>query len=76
MKVKWFFVMIFLLFLVIFTTQNYETIEIKFLKWNYATSKALLVFLSFMIGIIFGWLTPLLNMPLFRKKEEIKEEKK
>ncbi|MFH1283353.1 MAG: LapA family protein [bacterium] len=50
-----------LLLLVIFTTQNYEVVEIKLLLWSFETSRAIILFSSFLIGIIVGALLTFLH---------------
>ncbi|MGB2631112.1 MAG: LapA family protein [Candidatus Omnitrophota bacterium] len=48
-------VIILLLLLVIFTAQNYEIVEIKFLIWSLKTSRALIIFATLCIGVMIGW---------------------
>ena len=43
-----------LLFVVIFTLQNTEVVTIKFLIWEFALSRALMIFLLLGIGILVG----------------------
>jgi len=45
-----------LLLLVIFTAQNYETIEIRLLFWSLKTSRAIIIFVTLLIGIVIGWI--------------------
>lgn len=61
MKLKWFFVLLFLALIVIFTTQNYQVVEIKFLVWSFQTSRAIIVFTALAIGIVIGWITATLK---------------
>lgn len=61
MNWKWLFVLVLLLLLVIFTTQNYEVAEIRFLFWAFKTSRAIIIFATLFIGVIIGWLTALLK---------------
>ena len=58
-------VLILLLFLVIFTVQNYEIVQIKFLFWGFQTSRAIIVFITLVIGFVVG-----LSVGFIRKKEE------
>ena len=47
---------LFLLFLlVIFTIQNAEALEVKFLFWTLTMRRALLLFLVLAIGVLLGW---------------------
>ncbi|MFH1379944.1 MAG: LapA family protein [bacterium] len=57
MNWKWFVVIILLIILVIFTAQNYEVCEIKFLVWSFQTSRSIGLFISMVIGVIIGWVT-------------------
>lgn len=57
MNWKWILVLILLLFLVIFTVQNYELIEIQFLFWSFKTSRAIIIFSTLVIGILIGWIS-------------------
>ncbi len=56
MSWKWIIVLIVMLFLVIFTVQNYEIIKIQFLFWSFQTSRAIVIFATLLIGIIIGWI--------------------
>ncbi len=49
-------ILILLLIVVIFTAQNYEIVEIKFLFWTFAASRAIVLFLTLCIGIAVGWI--------------------
>ncbi|MBU4346448.1 MAG: LapA family protein [Candidatus Omnitrophica bacterium] len=57
MKWKWIFILLLLLLLVIFTTQNYEVVKIQFLLWSFQTSRAIIIFVSLLIGIVIGWIS-------------------
>ena len=54
MNWKWIFVLILLSFLVIFTAQNYEVVEVQFFFWSFSTSRAIIIFSSLLIGILIG----------------------
>lgn len=41
---------------VLFVIQNVTVVEISFLFWSFAMSRALLIFMVMAIGIIIGWL--------------------
>jgi len=47
-----------LLVVVTFTAQNAEVTEIRFLGWSFVLSRAVVIFLALVIGILIGWLTP------------------
>jgi len=48
-------ILILLLFVAIFTTQNYEAVKIKFLFLDFEASKAIILILTILIGILIGW---------------------
>ena len=54
MNWHWIVVLILMLFLVIFTVQNYEVVNIQFLFWSFSTSRAIVIFATLLIGIIIG----------------------
>jgi len=43
---------------VVFTAQNTEVVELRFLSWSFEMSRAVVVFLAFCSGLLLGWLTP------------------
>ena len=53
---KWILVLVLLLFLVIFTAQNYEKVEITFLFWSFQTSRAIVLFSTLCVGVLIRWL--------------------
>ena len=64
MKWHWLVILLSLLILVIFSVQNYGVVRIQFLFWSFQTSRAIMFFVTLMLGIIIGWITAL----LFRSK--------
>ena len=58
---KWLLVLVLLVFLVIFTAQNYEIVEIQFLFWSFETSRAIIIFSTLAIGLLIGWITSLIG---------------
>ena len=58
---KWLLVLVLLVFLVIFTVQNYEIVKIQFLFWSFETSRAIIIFLTLAIGVLIGWITALIG---------------
>ena len=56
MNWRWIVIVILMLFLVIFTMQNYEIVTIQFLFWSFSTSRAIILFASLFIGILIGWI--------------------
>jgi len=63
--------LIFGILMVIFIFQNIEVVNINFLFWSISVSRALMVFLIFLIGIILGAI--LKSIALDRKKISNKE---
>jgi len=56
MSWKWIVVLILMLFVVIFTAQNYEVVKIQFLFWSFQTSRAIVIFATMILGIVIGWI--------------------
>lgn len=56
MSWKWIVVLALMLFLVIFTVQNYEVVKIQFLFWAFQTSRAIIIFVTLFLGIVIGWI--------------------
>lgn len=54
MSWRWIIVLILMIILVIFTTQNYEVVKIQFLIWSFKTSRAMIIFIALVIGFIMG----------------------
>lgn len=57
MDIRWKFYggIVLLLLTVVFTLQNTEIVTINFLFWKLAISRALMIFLVLIIGILIGW---------------------
>jgi uncharacterized integral membrane protein len=68
---KFLFGLIFGILVVIFIFQNIDMVEINFLFWSISVSRALMVFLIFLIGMILGAI--LKSIVLDRKKISNKE---
>jgi len=64
-----------LLLLVIFTFQNTQEVAIKLFFWSIHTSKALLMLVPLIIGLIVGWLGIPFIVSLKRGKPKVREEK-
>ncbi len=63
---------ILIVLMVIFVLQNIQDVEIRFLFWTLATSRALVLLMTFAAGLIGGWL---LSLPLGRKSVSIKKQR-
>ena len=63
-----FFIIIVILFSG-FVVQNAEVVEIKFLFWSFEASRAIVLIMTYLTGIISGWLSVLI---LKRKKKSTK----
>ncbi len=61
MSWKWIFLMALAILIVIFTMQNIEVVEFRFLFFTLKISRALVIFLTFCSGIVAGWMTILLK---------------
>jgi uncharacterized integral membrane protein len=53
---KWILIVTILILVIIFTAQNYEPVQIKFLAWSFKSSSALTIFVSLVIGFLIGLL--------------------
>lgn len=53
---KWIVIVTVLIVLIVFTAQNYELVQIKFLAWSFKSSSAVTVFISLIIGFLIGLL--------------------
>lgn len=56
MRVRLFVALAILVAVVIFTVQNAEVVEVRFLFWTGSLSRALLLFFVFAAGLFGGWL--------------------
>lgn len=54
MSWKLVFALVFLLLITIFSIQNYEVVEIQFLLWSFQASRVIIIFLTFVTGVIIG----------------------
>ena len=63
---------IFGVLMVIFIFQNIDMVEINFLFWHVSISRALMIFLVFLIGVILGAI--LRNLKRAKGKPERREE--
>jgi lipopolysaccharide assembly protein A len=73
MKVKLLISVIIALLLVIFAVQNANEIDINFWFWSVKGSLAVVLLITFLLGIVVGMLSALPS--LFRKKEKDKKTK-
>ncbi|MBU0503518.1 MAG: LapA family protein [Candidatus Omnitrophota bacterium] len=53
---KWSIVVTVLIIVIVFTAQNYELVQIKFMAWSFKSSSAITIFVSLVIGFIVGLL--------------------
>lgn len=56
MNTKLFFLFALLLGIIVFTLQNTESVTVNFFFWNFTLSRALLLFLVLVVGIVLGYL--------------------
>ena len=57
MNVKAVGLIVLLVLLVIFSIQNTQAVNVRFLFWGFSTSAVLTILMSFVIGFLVGWLT-------------------
>ena len=53
---KWIVVVTVLVIVIVFTAQNYESVQIKFLAWSFKSSSAVMIFITLVIGFLTGLL--------------------
>ncbi|MBU1912839.1 MAG: LapA family protein [Candidatus Omnitrophica bacterium] len=53
---KWILIVTILMLLIVFTAQNYELVQIKFLVWSFKSSSAITIFVSLVVGFLIGLL--------------------
>ncbi|MEW6614543.1 MAG: LapA family protein [Thermodesulfobacteriota bacterium] len=61
MKIKNIIILVLLALLVTFLLQNTEVIEVRFLFWQISMSRIVLLFSTFIVGLITGWLLRILT---------------
>lgn len=59
MNIKAFFAVFFIILILIFSVQNAEITDVKFLFWKLSISKVLIILGSFTVGILVGILISL-----------------
>ena len=58
MKTKVFFIALLTVLLIIFVLQNTEMVIVNFFLWDISIPRALLIFVCFAMGLVFGLLIP------------------
>jgi uncharacterized integral membrane protein len=53
---KWVIVVTVLVIVIVFTAQNYEPVQIRFLAWSFKSSSAVMIFITLVIGFLTGLL--------------------
>jgi len=53
---KWVIIVTVLIILIVFTAQNYQSVQIRFLAWSFKSSSAVTIFISLVIGFLIGLL--------------------
>lgn len=53
---KWIVIVTVLVMVIVFTAQNYQPVQIKFLAWSFKSSSAVTIFISLIIGFLIGLL--------------------
>ncbi len=59
---------------VVFTAQNVNAVEVRFLFWNIFLSGALLIFFTFVFGLLTGWV--LHSWQVYRKRKAVQSDVK
>lgn len=58
MKIKVFIIIFLAILLIVFVLQNTEIVNVNFFFWDLNIPRALLIFVCFAMGLIFGLLIP------------------
>lgn len=53
---KWIVIVTVLVILIVFTAQNYQPVQIRFIAWSFKSSSAVTIFISLVIGFLIGLL--------------------
>jgi uncharacterized integral membrane protein len=53
---KWVVIVTALVIVIVFTAQNYQPVQIRFLAWSFKSSSAVTTFISLLIGFLIGLL--------------------
>jgi uncharacterized integral membrane protein len=70
MKIKIGIIVVFVMLIVIFALQNTEIVSVKLWFWEVQTSRALLIFMCIVIGLLIGFLIPSFS----RKEKQVEED--
>lgn len=55
-RAKLIVLLVVLLLFLIFILQNTEVVELRFLFWHLEASRAIVLLMSFLLGLVMGWL--------------------
>ncbi len=69
MRIRVFIAILLAVLLVIFTIQNAEIVVVKLIFWNFNLPRALLILISFCIGVLLGILIPVKSIKPAEKQE-------
>ena len=53
---KWIVIVTVLIIVIVFTAQNFELVQIRFLAWSFKSSSAVTIFISLIVGFLIGLL--------------------
>jgi uncharacterized integral membrane protein len=70
MKASWFFVILLLVFVAVFSVQNAEPITVHFLVWNASVSSALVIQLAALLGGLVGLTAGAVSARSARRRRE------
>jgi len=62
-------IIVLLLGVVVFTLQNTEQVQVRFLFWQFGASRALMLFIVLAVGFVSGWLAKSLQDRHHRAEE-------
>lgn len=61
MNAKYVGILVIAILFAVFIAQNAQVVQVNFLFWSVAASRALVLLFTFVFGLLFGWLTVLIR---------------
>jgi len=55
MNIKFYVTISFFLLFIVFIAQNMEVVEVSFLFWSISVTRAILLILTLILGLVIGW---------------------
>ncbi len=71
MRIRVFITVLLAILLVIFSIQNSEIVVVKLVFWNFNIPRALLILISFCMGVLLGVLIPVKNIKKDKEQDSL-----